>query len=326
MAYQQLTGIANPQSIIDSACTFLAAAGWTVDRNNLSGSNRTATLRAPGGSDYIHLFNTNTTEIRMRVSVGYNAANPPNTQPNVCPADSVTNVGAGVYTNVYMHANGTEFHCIVEMAASTNYRHFVFGVAQKIGSYDGGTYIDGSWRGTGYLGTYPGAGTHKSVFGDINNSINANGNAPYPGFIRADSSSEGWTNTYHYIGPASYTSASFRTVKTSYTITPETGYDTYLFYQLLSSDVNTFSGRTILYTPKLYVKRSGSTIYYSPIAYIANTRYCNMKKLLAAQEITIGTDIWKIYPLFRYNNNLSTSSGSSDLGSYVLGYAVKKVL
>lgn len=328
MAYQQLNGVANPHTLIDLICTFLSAAGWTIDRNNLSSTNRTATIRAPGGSDYIHLYNTNQTEIWLRMSIGYNAANTPETQPNSCESTCVTNCGNGVYTNVYLHADGTEFHCVIEMAAATNFRHLVFGVAQKVGSFTGGTYIDGSWRGTSYLGTYPGAGTHNLPFGETDRNYTAANQAPFPGVIRADSASEGWTNKFHIIGAfysQDITNVSRGAIKTTWTLQPQ-DYETNLWYEVFGSDNNIFSGRSIFYTPKLFVKRSGGTFYFSPLATINMTRFCNMRKFTNAQEIVIGTDTWKVYPAFRYTTTINLNNNSADFGSYTMGYAVKKVV
>ena len=68
MAYSEQTA-ASPEDVISKIAAFALTNGWTVDRNDLVGSNRTLTLR--NGTDYIHIYNVDTTNVYISASVGY---------------------------------------------------------------------------------------------------------------------------------------------------------------------------------------------------------------------------------------------------------------
>lgn len=321
MAYQNLTAVASPQSMLDSIASFLNTNGWTVDRNNLSGSNRTVTVRAPGGSDYIHLFNDANNVLKSRVSIGYNAGNPPSTQPNVSPTDAISNIGTGSYPNVHLFADGTEFHCVVELAIGNEFRHHVAGVITKEGTFDGGTYADGSWRHTDYLGTFPGL-NHHSAFCDGPIAVSGSQVVPYNGHMRADVTADARTNFFHWMGSEWQGSTSGFGVVTTAFPSPQTGQG--LSVALERADRNNFDGRSMLYTPVFWLRRTGTPVYASAAGYVQMTRFVNMRKLVVGQELNIGSDVWKVFPIFKRSDTIDNTFNGPNLGSWIYGYAIKK--
>lgn len=122
MAYQELFSVANAQTLIDNICDFADANGWTVERNNLAGSNRTATIRISGTTDYIHIFNTETDRIRHRISVDYNGALDPEDHTLVSPHDGQCDLLTGPSPQVWLFADGNYIHAVVHTSSPGVYR------------------------------------------------------------------------------------------------------------------------------------------------------------------------------------------------------------
>ena len=88
--------------------------------------------------------------------------------------------------------------------------------------------------------------------------------------------------------------------------------------------MNIFSGRSILHPIHVYVDRTGSPTYRSPIGTVKNTRFCNLAKLAPAQEITIGSEVWKVFPLVKRSMTVDPAQFAPNLGSHTAGYAIRK--
>lgn len=323
MAYTESTGVANLQSLISAICTFVEANGWTVHRNSESGGLRTAAIQNTGG-DYIHLYNLTTDQLSVRISVGYSGSDTVPLQPNVQPFSSRTNGLTGPYPTVYMHLADGEVHVIVETSIANEWRHIVFGGLQKFGAYDGGTYADGTWRGTNFLGDYSSSGQHHIPFGA--HASTASEAVPYAGCVRADDAEGSRTNFYHWFGDGN-PHATYGRAHCGITSWAGVGIGTGWLGRLSSgADVNAFSGRSVGHPIVVLVDRTGSPLYRSPIGAIRNTRLINVAKFASAQETTVGSDVWKVYPAIKRSLLTSGSNASPDYGTHTLGYAVRKVV
>ena len=322
MAYTESTGVANPQSLIAAICSFVEANGWTVHRNSESGGLRTAAVRGTSG-DYIHLYNLTTDQINVRISVGYSAPDAVQLQPNVQAFSSRTNGLAGPYPKVRMHLADGEVHVIVETSIANEWRHIVFGGLQKFGTYDGGTYADGTWRGANLLGDYSPNGQHHIPFGA--HASPTSEDVPYAGCVRADDAAGSRANFYHWFGDGS-SHATYGRAHCGITSWAGVGGGVGWLGRLSSgADVNAFSGRSVGHPIVVLVDRTGSPLYRSPIGVVRNTRLINIVKFANAQEITVGPDVWKIYPAIKRSLLASSSYVSPDYGTHTLGYAVRKV-
>ncbi len=315
MAYLNSTNVTGPAETIAALATFIGANGWTVVSNTLSGSNRTLTVRIPGVTDYIHVYNTSATEIRMRCSIGYTAGAAPASQPNVS-RESVTNV-VGPFPNLYFFADSNEVWAVVQIAGAIEFRHFTFGVLNKVGAYTGGTYIDGSYRDSSYRGDINSASHAPFVAGP---GANTSGTAPYYGFVRLDIPDDSVTNGFYSFGDS--VSANTRAVWTGVGTWAQS---TTFGYLAGGADANAFDNRSILHPVNVWAMRTGATPFWSPVGNVRNTRICNMTKFSPTQEITIGSETWKLFPVFKRSMTSDSSPFAADLGSHTLGYAVKKV-
>lgn len=320
MAYVQHTSVATPAVLIDLIASFCSANGWTVERNNLSGALRTLTVRKPGVSDYVHIYNVNQTSISMRVSVGYNAANPPDTQPNVS-LECRTNLEAGVYPRLALFANGDSVWAAVSIAMSGEYRHFTFGVLEKIGVYDGGTYCDGSDWGTSNSAWGDWASTNNTPFYPNNNSVTA---LSARGWLRANVPADGRTNhMYGMGGTSSGTTPSATRSSVGKTFGAVSGMQEGMMVG--EGDDNTFSGRSIFQVIRLFLSRTGATTYWSPVGVVSGVRWCNINKFEAEQEVPIAGDVWVVFPAIAKRAMFSGSmSGRPAAASGDYGFALLK--
>lgn len=316
MANLTLTSVAGAAALIDAICTFIGANGWTVERNTLSGGTRTATVRYGTQTDYIHLYAATSgasEEVRMRVSIDYSAAAAYDAQTRQSPADSRSNM-TGPFPNVYLYADGAAVHVAIQIAGVVEFRHLCFGLLEKAGAYAGGTYADGSWRGTQYLGDFY-SYYHHVPFSD--GSVSGYDQSPYPGFVRYGIPADSVVDGYAQIGGLS-----------DYVVSAWSGWSSWSGQETLGkitggADANNFDGRSVFHPFTLFVNRVGG--YWSPLGQVRNTQACNMTKFSPAQEIAIGGDTYVVFPAFKRSMTVDGSSGAPDLGSHTMGYAVKKV-
>lgn len=319
MAFQSSTSIASPDVLIDTLATFAAANGWTVESNTVNLGSRVLTLRKPGVSDYIHIYNTDVNRIRLRASVGYNSALPPGSQTGVTADDCLVNNLAGPYPAVWFFADGNEINVVVRRSDTTGaYSHFAVGVLTKYGSFAGGTFIDGTYfNATGFFSGRWDSDSDHAMFGFGNQ---------FPGYVRADA--DGLTNKwYEFSGYNSsdiaHTGVGPLRVAATYSANQVTS--TYDIARLINAaDDNTFSGRSILQVLDVLIRRQGSPVYVSPIGYVANTRYVSLAKFDPEQELTIADETWMVFPVVRKAQESTVNDAPN--ASENNGYAIRKVL
>lgn len=315
MAYQESTTLATPEVMLNHLSGFCEAAGWTVERNESNGANRYVTLRKPGITDYIHLYNTDMQNIRMRISVGYDDLLPIDQQPGVS-GESRTFLNNGAYPKTFFFASQDQVWIVVGIAASGEYRHFCFGRLEKSGEYVGGTYVDGTtWP---YEADHQWATWGRNTWPFRATRINRSSAQPV-GWLRCDIPDDGKAESYHRIGgiynDSSDTSAAYG----------EVGDQGRAALLALNADDNAFSGRSILHTIPVFVGRTGSALYFSPAGTVQDVRVCSMQKFEVEQEITIGSDVWKLFPLIA-KRPMNTATGVQPAASGNYGVAIKKVV
>jgi hypothetical protein len=312
MAYQDSANLAGPDVVIGQVLTFAAANGWTIERNNLVGGNRTATIRKAGVTDYIHLYNTDALHVRMRISIGYDSGALPSAQPDVS-GENLTLLGTGPYPTTFFFASQDQVWITVAIAASGEYRHFTFGRLDKAGAYTGGTYVDSTyWDTIAYARNFsfkqvPFQAQHYGLYNNY-------------GRLRADIPDDARTNWFHQMGaPGDQASIVYGEAGDG-----EIGNAGTAAILVNRADKNAFSGRSVFQVIPLYVKRIGSQVYWSLLGTVQDVRYCSINKLEPEQEITIGSDVWKVFPVAG-KRSLVNSSAGGPAGSGDYGYAIKKV-
>ena len=285
MAYTEQTNVAAAQDVIDRIVSFAASAGWTVLKNAIAGTSRSATIRKDGVSDYVHLYNTDVANVYMRLSVGFEM-DPALPDVLVDPSEEcLTTLGVGPYPKMFLFASGNMVWVTLAIAANGEYRHLTFGVLDKIGSYEGGTYCDGTTWGQEDWWAAPSSGGNRVPLSSTHAGSRARGSlrvavpADRPGntFFRFADSESGEDPT------VAATSVGF-------------DQETRESAMVSLADRNAFSGRSILHAVPVFVSRAGSSTYYSPVGVVTDVRFCSINKFAPEQEITIASDTYKVFP------------------------------
>lgn len=308
MAYQEIVAPADPAAVIDSIRSFAEANGWTVMRNTLSGANRTLTLKR-AESDYIHVYNTSTTKFYVIGTIDYDVNLAPESTGRKGPR-AECNVGAGPYTKLFLFANtvpAAHVHAVLESNVAGVYFHTSLGVLEKIGTYTGGTYYDSTrWEEEG--------SSQADGFSYFSNSaLLSSSYDVYTGGARYDIVSENRVDNW---GHFDYSEATGEQVV--YSGIYYTNGSHYELREMVSRmDGNAFSNRSIFHRINLRAVRNGG--YDSPIGSVPNIRFCNVSKFTDGQEVTIGSDVWKVFPMLRRGPGADKVRHSD-----FYGYAFKK--
>lgn len=309
MAYQETTGN-SPDDVIAKIATFAAAAGWTVVDNILAGSNRTLVLQK--GGDYIQVWNTDTTNIFITGYIGYVAGTAYNLQAGYAGNYAQANVGAGPYTNVFMFSGSApsdHVHVVIEMSGGV-FRHLSFGMLDKLGTWTGGTYFDAAtWVGNSSVSHNTWNSYNRALFDMRGES----GTARY-GCVRCDIPSDGRASTW----AAVRNNASYAAWTGLYGGGGGGGGEGYLTSQFYNRNDPPFSGQITLGTIRVEIARVGG--FLSVAGTFPNVRYLNMARFSPGQEITVGSDTWKVFPMARKGSGVSSQAYSQNHA-----YAFKKV-
>lgn len=316
MAYRQLTSVSNIADLISNILTFAGENGWTVRRNSAASGLRQAAIHIPNTSDNIHIYNDSLQELSMRLSIGYDSALPPGGQPNVSAYESRSDL-VGPFPNVYLFANGNAIHVVVQVADAIEFRHLCFGVLNKAGVYTGGTYAEGSWRNQNYRGDI-GQTSHAPFIG---NDGNFTPGAPYAGSLRVDVPGDQYLNNF---APFLDSSSKANTLYTGVSTFETTGVDQAFAGRVYEgTDTNAFSGRSIIHPIRVFFVRK-TNLRKAFVGQVVGTFAVAMVKFTHAQEITIGSDVYKLFPVFKRNLRQERGFNSPDFGSHTLGYAIRK--
>lgn len=314
MAYQETTGN-SPDDVINKIATFAAAAGWTVIDNILAGSNRTLVLKKSG--DYIQVWNTTATDIFVTGYIGYVPGTAHNLQSGYAGSTAQTNLGAGPYTNVFMFSESLpsdHVHVVIETAGGI-FKHLSFGGLAKLGAWTGGTYFDASYWATAISQGYVWQPSSSGLFDTDRRSLAVTSR----GAIRCDIPADGQANTWATM----YWSTAFH-VLTGLSAGSALQIDgrTRLTEQFYKRNAPPFSGQIALGTIRADVTRPGG--FYSPLGSFPNIRYLDMARFAPGQEITIGSDTWKVFPMIRKGAGVFNTPGGTPYSDNH-GYAFKKV-
>ena len=289
MAYQQ-TNATSVENLVNAIAAFAVSAGWTQRRNDLTGTNRTVTLQK--GGDNIHLYNTDTSNIGLAASVGYDAGLGPRAQPNQSLYNARCNVGTGPFANVFMFAGDSpaeHVHVVIEVA-SGEFRMLSFGLLEKFGTYTGGTFFDASYINSSFIANAADSRHHRLFDnGTQTSSQVATGGT---GGVRCDV--DGNTNCF-----CPFADGSLATIPMAsggfISENPWTGGDGgYRNSQFFAKSVNSFGGVTPVAPVLIRVERPDN--YWSDIGHVPGIRFLNMAKFASGDEFSLGPDTFKVFP------------------------------
>lgn len=317
MAYLQ-TSASNVSDVLDIIASFASGLGWTVVRNNVipSDSNRQLLTLSRAGADYAHFFSSTplpSTSIHTMRSIGVDAVGTWSAQPERSGTSETNLLSPGPYPNLWLFGESGPspyIHCVVEHTAG-RYRHFGIGELIKIGSWTGGSYSYGTSWVQGAVTADAGHSSHAVPFSEQRsttpNSI---------GYLRCDDT-DAPANVYAGIDNryVAYNAGSPRRVATGFCggnmgyVNHGLGLEGFAF--------SNYNQRAHLLHLQHFVSVAGS--FWRPIGEPPAVRACNIAPFTPGEEFTIGSDIWKVFPLVRKG----VTSGLESSGNQALAY--KKV-
>lgn len=351
MAYQEVVTPATPAAVIDAIRAFAEANGWTVLRNNLVGNNRTVTLKRPE-TDHIHIYNLDLNKIYLRMSIAYAAGTAPDAMADRSQRAHVSCM-AGPYTKLFLFADTSPsayVHAILESNNAGEYYHMSLGMVDKLDAWTGGTYVDGTyWYNQNSpsmpVHWYSGSYTHAlfgNDWGGNTTPLNSGTSTQYVfGGMRVDIPADARVNAW--AGFAAVPPTSITNTVAGYPvysgISPSgqnpvggqlppyisTGIvDSHLSIFAKAVDDNAFSNRSVFHPIEFTVGRVGG--YASPIGRAPGIRFCSIQKFTNGQEITIGSDVWKVFPMLKRGMGAGAGTALTPYlnGSVDLGYAYLK--
>jgi hypothetical protein len=212
------------------------------------------------------------------------------------------------------------------------YRHFYMGYIEKISAFDNGELVTGSafWpvgknsNSAIYCDTddtrYP-FSANNAVNGDAGNGgayiVNAGNATPWRSF-----SSGTWTSGHTF-------DQHFATYCDSLILG---GYKDNMNSGYMGVGKSPYSGAQLLAPINLYIgKKVSTTAYFQAVGSAAGARLVHMEDLEPGAAVTIGTQTWRVFPVFQkslvtsYSTSISTAANAFPAGnsSYLVGMAYK---
>jgi len=294
------TGTASgPKATLQALATFATSAGFTIDFNNTY-SGVGWWLAVHKGSCYLNFVaDTGDTQITLYGATGYNSANSYSAQPGTSPNSyNICNSGAGPYTGYHFFSTtgaAAYLHVVIEKSAGI-FAHFQGGALNAIGSAAPCVYIQAtSWQYSSGYASYPDIGGNNMPW-----------SYSYP---------QGWVgvtvdSTFRWFKPGSSSPAR--------AVWPHQANG--LAFNGMQRSPNVFNGLAAFFPIQNFVERAAGNLW----AYVGDApdiRLVNMKNNNPKDEITIGSDTWKIFPMIANNPNTTIyGSTSPSSGNYALAF------
>lgn len=292
---------------LNSLATFAASAGWTVDNNAASGS--TYYLAVHKNSCYLGFYVPNTAALagtlRLELwgATGYAGSTLPSAQAGASPqAAYMFPPPVGPYNAYHFFstaAGGVNYlHSLLEYSAG-NFLHIHGGALNPVGGASPATYVAGTlWSttagGSGSADGGPGGSGNFTPF-----SAESPAGAGYRLFqIRATVDS---TARWFYPGNASPGRAIGAVRASSKNV------------HAFARSPNTFNQLTPFIPLSLFVERAAGNIF-SYLGDVIDMRWVNLSNYQAKDEITIGADTWKVYPVISKQPFGSATAATNNYG------------
>lgn len=295
------TGTASgPKAVLQALATFATSAGWTIDFNNTY-TGVGWWLAVHKGSCYLNFVaDTADQNVYLYGATGYSSGSSFSAQPGTSPNSyNVCNSGSGPYTGYHFFStsgSAAYLHVVIEKSAGI-FAHFQGGALNAIGGAAPCIYIQATnWSYGGAYCSFPdGSG------------------GEFP-----------WSNAYPYGYVGVTVDGTFGWFKPNNSSPSRANWP---FQQSLAADSitkspNTFNGLAPLFPIQCFVERAVGNLW----AYVGDApdlRAVNIKNNNPKDEITIGSDTWKIFPMIANNPNYN-QYGSPNSSSLYYALAFRK--
>jgi hypothetical protein len=305
MAYQ--TGSATDlEDLIGDLSTFLqgATAAWTEDEYDTT--NNWATLHKSNVYVSFRWDDSPGTDLGVYQSLGWTDTKAPHEQDDDSGnGDTSTPInaerrcnmlGAGPFTSYFFFASDSApwyCHVVVE-PASGRYRHFGFGELIKKGDWTGGEYCYAHlWDQSGAQVDLATSASHAMGLDDVTSS-SVNGATIHAEGLPIQAGTDKWlvvTNS------ASYGTDSGGNDRFGATGSTRSGLYAYYTSWIATSQLNAYKPMAPVLCMFRDLTTAPDTIWY--LGAQPDVAVVNIKNLSPEDEITIGSDTWKVFPWVR---------------------------
>jgi len=320
MSYQ--TGTATgPADLMSKLNTFLTGTpGWTAELFS-SGNSRAIWSKAGVSTPIFAYWDTDNIALAMiqqaasPLDQALTAQGGAEYASSTITSNRYCNVMPGPYPSYHFFEDDDYIHVVVEKSSGI-YRHFGFGQTLKLGSWTGGTYVYCHyWQQAVATIDNPNSLLHVAAMSGGAVSNNTRG----PGVHAEGLPDQGVGSKY--LRMSTSTSMVDDDADPIGNFFPAGWYDgqNIHFMAAQSSDLNEF--KPLIPIP-LYQWHFSTPDNARLLGYVPDHRSINLYGLNVAQEVTVGSDTWAVFPITRKGN----SGLALDLEqSYNFGLAYRKV-
>jgi hypothetical protein len=266
---------------------------------------------------------------------GFNAGVAANLQTNNRKFSLVGPLATSIYA-YHLFSNGDFVHVVIEETVG-RFRHLSFGFIKKYGTFAGGQYLTAGTPIESFTTSALAFNTSTAMvpFGSNAQNPTRSGiaSSAYPGtYVRADI--DGWAVGWRLISSNTYFDSSqmdaYGCSVYSNTVNGRAGYlssGMQVSMNALGHDIGyhcspqNYNGLAPMLPCYVGVNRSPYNATWTLLGEFPDVRFLNISNYNAGEEITLGTDTWKIFPLWN-----KTYTVTSEPVSYDYGIAYRKVV
>lgn len=293
---------------LNSLATFATSAGWTVDFNAHAGfATHDYYLAVHKDSCYLGYYVPDTTallntlQLQLWGATGYAGSTAPSAQAGASPQDAIMYPPpVGPYNAYHFFSTATSgidyLHSLLEYS-SGNFLSIHGGCLNPVGGASPATYIAATqWSGLTGTNAANDSGPGGGNFTPFSAENSASSFRQFQ--IRATVDS---VARWFYPGAASPARAIGAVRSGSKNV------------HAFARNPNTFNQLAVLIPLSLYVERAAGQIY-SYIGDVIDMRWVNLANNLAKDEITIGSDTWKLFPVISKQPFGSATAATNNYG------------
>jgi hypothetical protein len=297
------TGAAsNVSAVLQALATFAASAGWTMDQSAATGT---------GGADWIlQMHNTAGSYVQMYAheAAGANQYTiEVNGGTGIASSSTLTNqspscfcqANAGPFTAYHFFSKSSAspyLHILIELSSNL-YADIFCGKLNAVGGASPAVYVCVSaWTYTGFYPSF-----YDSGYG-VGNNLPFHAQSNYQVFgVTVDS-------VLRWFMSSAVGSTPARTILPLYN---QQGSQ----YDGIVRSPNTYNELSPLFSFPIIVERATGNIY-SYVGDVPDLRGVNMANFTPKDEITIGSDVWKIFPFIQKSVPWNTGNAPASSGPY----------
>lgn len=314
MAYTNVA-VSNGHNVLQQLASFASGQGWNVHFNGSRPANtddRLLILSLTGSQPYIFImYEDSTSSIHVNVSRALDLGADWDAQPSQFRTTRLNNrtrtrlrVDPILSVHMFAGSNPQPYIYVAIEKQPGYYRHLVFGFMDKFGASLGGFFWDVSCVDE-YFNTYADLVSSPLIH---NNDYRSSNYARRGGLDCQDEAGAPMWASFSVENGNDYNVC---------------GMPFSEFYDQHSHDPNEVTLRTTLIPLTIYVKIG---VNFYPYGSPPKLRYVNMAHYAAGDELTVGGETWKVFPVIRKHqpNNSGTDQDVSLEGSQNIGIAYLK--